>query len=134
MRSPETDKETAKELRDKYLKLMKKAVFLHGKSLQKPSAKSWATGRIDTPLVCSWELCDVGPALNAGRPFSKCADCSLALYCCKEHQKLHWKTHKKHCKYDTKSVDRSGKMTVGRFLTENIGAYVNMIAVCSKCE
>lgn len=34
-----------------------------------------------TPIVCSWERCDIGSVLEAGRPFSKCANCSFAFYC-----------------------------------------------------
>lgn len=33
------------------------------------------------PIVCSWELCEAGSASEAGRPFSKCANCALAYYC-----------------------------------------------------
>lgn len=28
---------------------------------------------------------------------SKCAACSLVVYCSKEHQKAHWKKHKNEC-------------------------------------
>lgn len=54
--------------------------------LEKPSksAKSlaaWASGRTETPIVCSWELCKEGSVIDAGRLFSKCARCSLAYYC-----------------------------------------------------
>lgn len=35
-------------------------------------------------------ICGV-PASN------KCAACSLIVYCSKEHQKAHWKTHKNEC-------------------------------------
>lgn len=28
---------------------------------------------------------------------SKCASCSLVVYCSKEHQKAHWKKHKNEC-------------------------------------
>ncbi|GAQ80421.1 hypothetical protein KFL_000530470 [Klebsormidium nitens] len=55
----------------------------------------------EAPIVCSWEKCDEGSELDAGRQFSKCANCSLAYYCSKEHQKLHWSVHKKQCKVKT---------------------------------
>lgn len=28
----------------------------------------------------------------------KCSACKLVAYCCKEHQKQHWKTHKSLCR------------------------------------
>lgn len=30
---------------------------------------------------------------------SKCAACSLVVYCSKEHQKAHWKKHKNECAF-----------------------------------
>lgn len=30
--------------------------------------------------------------------FKKCSRCKAVCYCCVEHQKLHWKDHKKLCK------------------------------------
>ncbi|GAQ88460.1 hypothetical protein KFL_004300110 [Klebsormidium nitens] len=72
------------------------------------SLTAWASGRTGAPIVCSWELCETGSVVDAGRPFSKCSSCMLAYYCrflflliSKEHQKLHWRSHKKHCQ-DTK--------------------------------
>ncbi|GAQ90613.1 hypothetical protein KFL_006620080 [Klebsormidium nitens] len=58
-------------------------------------------GSSAAPVVCSWEMCTEGSVLDAGRQFSKCANCSLAFYCSKEHQKLHWTSHKKQCKAET---------------------------------
>ena len=31
------------------------------------------------------------------RQFKTCSGCKFAAYCCKEHQKAHWKVHKKEC-------------------------------------
>jgi len=34
-----------------------------------------------------------------GKQLQRCSKCGIARYCCKEHQREHWKTtHKKHCK------------------------------------
>lgn len=41
-------------------------------------------------INCCCALC--GIAAN-----SKCAACSLVMYCSKEHQKAHWKKHKHEC-------------------------------------
>ena len=32
------------------------------------------------------------------QPFKKCADCKLAFYCCRDHQRHHWKKHKYLCR------------------------------------
>lgn len=40
--------------------------------------------------------CEVSQA--PGQEFGICSGCRRVSYCCKEHQRLHWKTHKKHCK------------------------------------
>jgi hypothetical protein len=29
--------------------------------------------------------------------FKRCSQCKQALYCCREHQKDHWKEHKRNC-------------------------------------
>lgn len=34
----------------------------------------------------------------------KCSACKLVTYCCKDHQKKHWKTHKNLCRpYEVKT-------------------------------
>ncbi|GAQ91208.1 hypothetical protein KFL_007430060 [Klebsormidium nitens] len=48
------------------------------------------------PVVCSWKLCTEGPETGE-KKFGKCALCQIARYCSKEHQKLHWPSHKIHC-------------------------------------
>lgn len=46
------------------------------------SLADWASWRnIETPIVCSWELCESGSAVDEGRTFSKCSNCLLAFYC-----------------------------------------------------
>jgi hypothetical protein len=45
------------------------------------SLAAWISGSFHAPAVCSWEHCGAGSELEAGRPFSKCAGCHLALYC-----------------------------------------------------
>ncbi|GAQ83033.1 hypothetical protein KFL_001330160 [Klebsormidium nitens] len=56
--------------------------------------KATGTG---TPVVCSWKGCTAEPE-PVGASFKRCAGCHVARYCCKEHQKLHWPTHKIHCR------------------------------------
>lgn len=43
--------------------------------------------------VCSVEQC------SDGRKLRSCARCRVVFYCCKEHQKMHWKEHKRVCGY-----------------------------------
>ncbi|GAQ90612.1 hypothetical protein KFL_006620070 [Klebsormidium nitens] len=69
------------------------------------SLAAWASKRRETPIVCSWELCEAGSVVDAGRLFSKCANCSLAYYCSKDHQKKHWPSHKQHCKLASSTID-----------------------------
>ncbi|GAQ84049.1 hypothetical protein KFL_001740080 [Klebsormidium nitens] len=48
--------------------------------------------------LCSWSQCN--PDLMLQFPYKdlkKCGACKSAYYCCKEHQKLHWPTHKNAC-------------------------------------
>lgn len=45
------------------------------------SLAAWISGSSNVPAVCSWEHCGAGSELEAGRPFSKCSGCHLALYC-----------------------------------------------------
>lgn len=45
------------------------------------SLAAYASKRRETPIVCSWEFCETGSVIDAGRLFSKCASCSLAYYC-----------------------------------------------------
>ncbi|GAQ85132.1 hypothetical protein KFL_002200170 [Klebsormidium nitens] len=60
----------------------------------------------EAPIVCSWERCDeAGSEDDAGRKFSKCAKCSLAFYCSKEHQRLHWASHKRQCGDKSQQAD-----------------------------
>ncbi|GAQ78098.1 hypothetical protein KFL_000080020 [Klebsormidium nitens] len=54
------------------------------------------SGAFPTRTVCSWKLSTAGPEPDSGG-FSRCARCQVARYCSKEHQKLHWRTHRKHC-------------------------------------
>ncbi|GAQ88154.1 hypothetical protein KFL_004040140 [Klebsormidium nitens] len=75
------------------------------------SAANWKpmedrlNGRFWTPVVCSRKLCAAGREPDVGKGFSKCGRCQVARYCSKEHQKLHWETHKKHCKADQAKKD-----------------------------
>eukprot|EP00462_Mataza_sp_D1_P010167 CAMPEP_0175166144 /NCGR_PEP_ID=MMETSP0087-20121206/27525_1 /TAXON_ID=136419 /ORGANISM="Unknown Unknown, Strain D1" /LENGTH=296 /DNA_ID=CAMNT_0016455693 /DNA_START=26 /DNA_END=913 /DNA_ORIENTATION=- len=50
---------------------------------------------------------------------SKCARCSAVAYCGRDHQKLHWKTHKAICK-DLKQ-DKKDHKTSSRALQKEIG-------------
>ncbi|GAQ83150.1 hypothetical protein KFL_001370200 [Klebsormidium nitens] len=54
-------------------------------------------GGMDVQVVCSWKLCTAGEE-QIGRKFGKCSVCQVARYCSKEHQSLHWRTHKVHCR------------------------------------
>ena len=45
------------------------------------SLAAWASRRREMPIVCSWELCETGSVIDAGKLFSKCSKCSLAYYC-----------------------------------------------------
>ncbi|GAQ92226.1 hypothetical protein KFL_009500040 [Klebsormidium nitens] len=45
--------------------------------------------------VCSWKDCAAVES-HSDTAFSKCGRCGVAPYCSKEHQKLHWPSHKKH--------------------------------------
>ncbi|GAQ83032.1 hypothetical protein KFL_001330150 [Klebsormidium nitens] len=49
------------------------------------------------PIVCSWKECTAGPE-PPGTAFKRCAGCQVSRYCSKEHQRLHWRTHKVHCR------------------------------------
>ncbi|GAQ91435.1 hypothetical protein KFL_007840050 [Klebsormidium nitens] len=60
------------------------------------TAKSALSGS-SVPVVCSWKLCTAGPEPLAGKKFAKCSACKVARYCSKEHQRIHWANHKKHC-------------------------------------
>jgi len=44
-------------------------------------------------------------------PLKRCAGCSAAFYCSKDHQKLHWKTHKRICNYLKAAADEVGADT-----------------------
>ncbi|GAQ85341.1 hypothetical protein KFL_002300130 [Klebsormidium nitens] len=60
--------------------------------MHQPSRGNWA------PAVCSWKLCTAGAEPEGdGKKYGKCAGCQVARYCSKEHQNLHWRTHKIHC-------------------------------------
>ncbi|GAQ80125.1 hypothetical protein KFL_000460355 [Klebsormidium nitens] len=100
IQDPKTEKKRSKKLRAGFLRNIREKMCLSddAKDLSAKFLAARANGRIDAPVVCSWDLCDAGTALDAGKPYRKCANCSLAIYCNKEHQKMHWKTHKKHCK------------------------------------
>ncbi|GAQ82489.1 hypothetical protein KFL_001130080 [Klebsormidium nitens] len=55
-------------------------------------------GLVLARVVCSWKGCAAGREPAVGEGFRKCGRCHVARYCSKEHQKLHWTTHKVHCK------------------------------------
>lgn len=81
---PRTEEKTAKKLRAIFFNQVKQQITRLGYSSETRSAKSMvarATSCFETPIVCSWDLGDAGAALEGGKPFSKCASCSLALYC-----------------------------------------------------
>ena len=42
-------------------------------------------------------ICGKDEGLSAGRPLLQCSRCKKTTYCCKEHQMLHWPTHKMFC-------------------------------------
>ncbi|GAQ84040.1 hypothetical protein KFL_001730330 [Klebsormidium nitens] len=64
---------------------------------------------IGIAAVCSWEGCSEGLDLSLAafgldleglkkiKKLSRCGRCGMAYYCSKDHQKLHWVTHKKDC-------------------------------------
>lgn len=84
MRDPNTEQKVGKKLRADFLRNVKHQAMRMCDGSENRSTKfaaARATGRFDTPIVCSLDLCDAGTALDAGRPFSKCANCSLAIYC-----------------------------------------------------
>ena len=43
-----------------------------------------------SPVACARCMCD-------DKPLMSCTACGMAHYCCKEHQKEHWPTHKPLC-------------------------------------
>ncbi|GAQ83610.1 hypothetical protein KFL_001540280 [Klebsormidium nitens] len=78
----------------------------------KLSAEAWKdeeqgwNGYLRVPVVCSWKLCAAGREPLLGKGYSRCSRCQVARYCSKEHQKLHWVTHKVH--YETKQGKEVG--------------------------
>ncbi|GAQ83609.1 hypothetical protein KFL_001540270 [Klebsormidium nitens] len=62
----------------------------------KLAEQAW-NGDLQVPVMCSWRLCAAEREPVVGKGFSKCGRCHTARYCSKEHQKLHWRTHKVHC-------------------------------------
>ncbi|KAJ3875555.1 hypothetical protein F5051DRAFT_413946 [Lentinula edodes] len=51
----------------------------------------------NTPDFCVYYHCE--RKRQAGEPpFKVCAGCRAVQYCCREHQKAHWKVHKEFCK------------------------------------
>lgn len=83
IRDPHFDKRRARELRADFLSSTKQEMRW-GEGRRNLPAKLLAarvTGRSETPVVCSWDLCDVLSLEEAGKRFSKCANCSLAFYC-----------------------------------------------------
>ncbi|GAQ92227.1 hypothetical protein KFL_009500050 [Klebsormidium nitens] len=61
-----------------------------------PVWKSLRRADFAVPTVCSWGDCTALESAST-TAFSKCGRCGVARYCSKEHQKLHWPAHKKHC-------------------------------------
>ena len=47
--------------------------------------------------VCSMCGGRGAPATQEGRAMSKCGRCKTVAYCCTEHQRAHWRAHKKSC-------------------------------------
>lgn len=74
---------------------------------QTPVAKEvrrqWISVSCTVPSICSWEHCLVGQEPE-GRKFGACGRCGVALYCSKEHQRLHWSVHKVSCKKGAKTT------------------------------
>ncbi|GAQ84732.1 hypothetical protein KFL_002030140 [Klebsormidium nitens] len=56
------------------------------------------SGSVPAHVVCAYKGCAASREPVVGKGFSKCGRCHVARYCSKEHQKLHWATHKVHCK------------------------------------
>lgn len=49
---------------------------------------------------------------EGGGHLRKCAGCGMVAYCCKEHQKAHWKAqHKKECA-ELKTIAMTKKMSL----------------------
>jgi len=59
-----------------------------------------------------WGCCMVcKKAGTSGWPLKRCAGCSAAFYCSKEHQKSNWKQHKRICTYMRAAAEEVGAQT-----------------------
>ncbi|GAQ90849.1 hypothetical protein KFL_006920030 [Klebsormidium nitens] len=79
-------------------KLLRRTVIMRELSSGRQFTLSAQMSGSGTPVVCSWKHCTAGPEPVEGTRFEKCGHCKVARYCSKEHQILHWRTHKIHCK------------------------------------
>ena len=80
-------------------------------------------GELLTAPKYYWGCCMVCRQVGtASAPLKRCAGCSCIFYCSREHQKLHWKEHKRMCQYLASAAEEVGADTFfGReFQVENL--------------
>ena len=61
----------------------------------------------NTRETCDLESCEAGAVNPRG---GRCSRCQLVNYCCKEHQKLDWKRHKRECQVPVHSLNEAPRI------------------------
>ena len=55
---------------------------------------------------CSEPSCNAVETLSV--QFQRCSKCQVTAYCCREHQKAHWKAHKPWCQAIARGLNHTG--------------------------